>query len=258
MHVAIAIRSEANSTTSQLLPEIKICKSWAAVMASASWCVVDALMTSVTARQKYRNYRGDTKRQTSEKKGSRKVKRWRKTNQNPGAWIGYRVQELVSKENKNENKWAQKVESLVFWCRREWNQGPHKQLMLMPPNPSHSGRQHVRRLQHARKNLNNKTITYIYIYIYTHIYYIYIYIYMYISHAVSTVGVLVVFFLYGCLLPQISLLCGRKLFAQAAVPTSLVDGGVWGLHIYVHTCEGVAPISRYVDAYMCFESSDNS
>jgi len=36
MHVAIAIRSEANSTTSQLLPEIKICKSWAAVMASAS------------------------------------------------------------------------------------------------------------------------------------------------------------------------------------------------------------------------------
>ena len=134
-------------------------------------------MTSVTARQKYRNYRGDTKRQTSEKKGSRKVKRWRKTNQNPGAWIGYRVQELVSKENKNENKWAQKVESLVFWCRREWNQGPHKQLMLMPPNPSHSGRQHVRRLQHARKNLNNKTITYIYIYIHTYILYIYIYVY---------------------------------------------------------------------------------
>ena len=65
---------------------------------------------------------------------------------------------------------------------------------------------------------------YVYIYIYTHIYYIYIY--MYISQAVSTVGVLVVFFLYGCLLPQISLLCGRKLFAQAAVPTSLVDGGV--------------------------------
>jgi hypothetical protein len=99
---------------------------------------------------------------------------------------------------------------------------------------------------------------YVYIYIYIHTYILYIYIYMYISQAVSTVGVLVVFFLYGCLLPQISLLCGRKLFAQAAVPTSLVDGGVGGLHIYVHTCEGVAPISRYVDAYMCFESSDNS
>ena len=67
---------------------------------------------------------------------------------------------------------------------------------------------------------------YIYIYIHTYIIYIYIYIYMCISQAVSTVGVLVVFFLYGCLLPQISLLCGRKLFAQAAVPTSLVDGGV--------------------------------
>ena len=72
------------------------------------------------------------------------------------------------------------------------------------------------------KQQDNYLYIYIYIYIFLHIYYIYIYI----PQTVSTVGALVVYFLYGCLLPWISLLCGHKLFAQTAVPPRLVDAGV--------------------------------